>query len=126
LAGLTLDTGALIAAERGDRRFWSLWARALERDAEVTVPANVLAQAYRGSQSAVIARLVDACVVEAVDEVLAKKIGALCGRARVSDVVDVSVVVGAARRRDRILTSDPSDIRRIAAHVRGVAGIIAI
>lgn len=42
-----------------------------------------------------------------------------------SDVVDVSVVLGAARRRDRVVTSDVDDLRAIATHVRGVAGFIA-
>jgi hypothetical protein len=126
LAGLTLDSGALIAAERGDRRFWALWERAEQRDADVTVPANVLAQVYRGSRSAVIARVVRACIVEPVDEALARRIGELCARSGVSDVVEVSVVVGAASRRDHILTSDPRDLARIVAHVRGVAGLITV
>jgi hypothetical protein len=29
VAGLTLDSGALIAAERGDRRFWAFWKEAI-------------------------------------------------------------------------------------------------
>jgi predicted nucleic acid-binding protein len=126
VAGLTLDSGALIAAERGDRKFWALWERAELRDAEITVPANVIAQAYRGPRSVVIARLLQACIVEPVDEHLAKRIGQVCAKAKVDDVVDVSVVVGAAARRDHILTSDPKDMLRIIAHVRGVAGVITI
>jgi len=126
VAGLTLDSGALIAAERGDRRFWALWERAEQRDADVTVPANVLAQVYRGSRSAIVARVVRACVVEPVDEALARRIGEICGRSGVDDVVDVSVVVGAAARRDHVVTTDVRDLTRIAAHVRGVAGFIAL
>ena len=126
MAGLTLDSGALIAAERGNRRFWALWERAERRDVDITVPANVIAQVYRGARSAVIARLLQACIVEVVDERLAKRLGEVCGIAATDDVVDVSVVVGAASRRDHILTSDKRDIERIAAHVRGVAGVIGI
>jgi len=126
LAGLTLAAGALIAAERGDRRFWALWERAELRDADVTVPANVIAQVYRGARSAVVAQLLRACVVEPVDERLAKRIGEVCGKAKVADVVDVSVVIGAAARGDHIVTSDLQDIKRIAAHVRGVAEIILV
>jgi predicted nucleic acid-binding protein len=126
VAGLTLDAGALIAAERGDRSFWALWERSILRDVEVTVPANVLAQVYRGARSAVIRRLVGACVVEVLDERLAMEVGLLCAKARARDVVDVSVVVGAASRGDHIVTSDARDIRRIAAHARGVGGIIAL
>jgi predicted nucleic acid-binding protein len=126
MAGLTLDSGALIAAERGDRRFWALWERAEQKDVDVTIPANVLAQVYRGSRSSVVARLVRASVVEPVDESVARRIGEVCARARVTDVVDVAVVVGAGSRRDQIVTSDSKDIARIVAHVRGVAGVIAI
>jgi hypothetical protein len=126
VAGLTLDSGALIAAERGNRTFWALWEEAERRDLDVTVPANVIAQVYRGARSAVVARLLRACIVENVDERLAKRLGEVCGIARAEDVVDVSVVVGAASRRDHILTSDKRDLERIALHVRGVAGIIRI
>ena len=31
--GLTLDSGALIAAEKGDRVFWALWKKAMDRRA---------------------------------------------------------------------------------------------
>lgn len=123
---MTLDAGALIAAERGDRRFWVLWERAERRDADVTVPANVIAQVYRGAQSAVVARLLKACVVEPVDERLAKRAGELCGKARVDDVVDACVVVGAASRGDYIVTSDKADIERLVARIRGVGGVIPI
>lgn len=126
MAGLTLDSGALIAAERGDRRFWSLWERAVRRDLEVTVPANVIAQVYRGARSAVVARLLKACLVEVVDARFAMLAGEASARAGVRDVVDVSVVVGAASRRDYIVTSDCADLARVVAHVRGVAGLIPI
>ena len=126
MAGLTLDAGALIAAERGDRRFWALWERAILRDLEITVPANVIAQVYRGARSAVVAKLLKACVVEVVDARLAMAVGVASVRAGVRDVVDVSVVVGAAARRDHIVTSDCEDLARIATHVRGVAGLIPI
>ena len=126
MAGLTLDAGALIAAERGNRKFWALWELAEQRDVDVTVPANVIAQVYRGARSAVVSRLLKACVVEIVDERLARRMGEVCGIARSSDVVDVSVVIGAAARRDHILTSDKRDLERIAAHVPGVAGVIQI
>jgi hypothetical protein len=42
--GLTLDSGALIAAEKRDRRFMRIWKEALARAAVVTVPAVVLGQ----------------------------------------------------------------------------------
>jgi hypothetical protein len=40
MAGITYDTGVLIAAERGDRRVWALHRRSLERGMMPTVPAG--------------------------------------------------------------------------------------
>jgi predicted nucleic acid-binding protein len=113
LAGLTLDSGALIAAERGDRRFWAFWKEAQRRDAEVTIPAGVLAQTWRGN-NAVIARLLHACCVEELDMSGAKRAGEILARSRTTDVIDASVVQGAAQRGDAILTSDPNDLRHLA------------
>jgi len=112
--GLTLDTGALIAAEKRARSFWALWERALELRAPVTIPAAVLGQVWRGN-SPVVARLLASCNVENLDETAAKRAGELLAASRTSDVVDASVVVGAAARGDTILTSDPEDIARLVA-----------
>jgi hypothetical protein len=110
-SGLTLDTGALIAAEKQAERFWSIWAAAMKRNARVTVPAAVVAQAWRGNRP-VIARIVGACAVDVLDLEEAKSIGLLLAKSRRrSDVVDAAVVIGALRRGDAIATSDPDDIR---------------
>jgi hypothetical protein len=47
--GVTLDTGALIAIDRGDRRLQALLDEAGAAGAELAVPAGVIAQAWRGS-----------------------------------------------------------------------------
>ena len=121
-AGLTFDSGALIAAEKGDRRFWALWKEALHRGATVTVPAAVVGQVWRGD-SAVIVRVLQGCEVEDLSEERAKRIGRLLAVSRTADVVDASVVVGAAARRDVVVTSDRRDIDRL---VRGLKQKIAI
>jgi hypothetical protein len=118
-SGLTFDSGALIAAEKRARRFWEIWAAALKREAQITVPAAVLAQVWRGN-SPTIARLLNVCHVETLDEGSAKRIGNLLANSRRRcDVVDAAVVVGAALRGDAIVTSDPDDI----AHLVEVAGL---
>ena len=121
-AGLTLDSGALIAAEKGERRFWALWKEALDRGAPITAQAAVVAQVWRGT-SPVIARLLRACEVEALTEERAKQVGRLLALSRSADIVDAAVVVGAAERRDAILTSDPDDIERL---VRALGRSVAI
>lgn len=113
-SGLTLDSGALIAAEKRVRRFLAIWAVALERGAPVTIPAVVLAQVWRGNSPA-IARLLPACDIEDMDEPAAKLVGKLLARSHTADVIDAAVVVGAAARGDAIVTSDPGDIGRLVA-----------
>jgi len=112
--GLTLDSGALIAAEKNDRHFWAVWEEALDRGALVTVPAPVLGQVWRGNRP-MIARLLQACEVETLDETGAKRVGELLAKSRTSDIVDATVVLGAAARRDAIFTSDRKDMGRLAA-----------
>lgn len=124
-AGLTLDSGALIAAEKGDRRFWALWKEALQRGVNVTVPAPVVAQVWRG-HSAVIARVLQGCEVEALSEERAKRIGRLLAVTHTTDVVDASVVVGAAARRDAVVTSDRRDIDRLMSGLKMKIAIVAI
>jgi hypothetical protein len=123
--GLTLDAGALIAAEKGDRRFWALWSEALDRGATVTVPAAVVAQVWRGN-SVVVARILKGCAVEPLSEERAKASGRLLALSRTKDVVDASVVMGASTRHDAIVTSDRGDIDRLARALRRKVPIIEV
>lgn len=116
VSGATLDTGALIAFVRNDRRVVALIRRAEESGDVLAVPAGVVAQAWRnGRRQARLARLLgsDTCVVVALDDRTARLAGLLCALSQTADVVDASVVVCARDRRHRVVTSDPSDIRRL-------------
>jgi hypothetical protein len=117
--GVTYDTGALIAADRNDRGMWALHAGFLAEEVTPTVPAPVLAESWRGgSRQANLARFLALCMVEDMDASQAKAVGVLAGKARHDDVVEVTVVEGAMRRHDAIVTSNPSHIRAIADAVR--------
>ncbi len=48
MSGVTYDAGALVAADRNDRRMWALHAGFLAEEVSPTVPAPVLAEAWRG------------------------------------------------------------------------------
>jgi hypothetical protein len=124
-AGLTLDAGALIAAEKGKREVWTFFKEAVSRGAAVTVPAPALAQAWRGN-SPRVARMLAGCEVEMMDEPRAKRTGELLARARMSDVVDAMVVLGAVARGDALLTSDPDDIRGLVATAGGRIKVIVL
>jgi hypothetical protein len=116
--GITYDAGALIAAERGERRMWARHRALLLRREVPVVPAPVLAQAWRGTaRQAQLARLVAGCDVEFLDDVRAKATGTVAGRARVTDIVDACVVEGAVRRSDLVITSDPGDLHAIASAI---------
>ncbi len=120
MKGLTLDTGALIAFERNDRRLVVLLARALERGLTFVVPAGVVAQAWRdGRKQARLARLLGSSelTVEGLDDIRARAAGQLCGAAGTKDVIDASVVLCARRRDHAIVTSDPDDLRRLDATI---------
>lgn len=117
--GVTYDTGALIAADRNDRRMWALHAGFLAEEVAPTVPAPVLAEAWRGgSRQANLARFLALCIVEEMDDERAKAVGVLAGKSSHDDIVDVAVVEGAIRRRDAIVTSNPTHLQAIADAAR--------
>src|SRR6516225_1532324 len=101
MTGVTYDSGALIAAERGERRMWARHRALLLRREIPVVPAPVLAQSWRGNpRQAQLARLLAGCHVEPLGDAQARATGALAARAAATDIVDASVVEGALRRGD--------------------------
>ncbi len=116
--GVTYDTGALIAADRGERRMWARHRALLVRREVPVAPAPVVAQSWRGtSRQALLARLLSGCDVEALDDGQARSVGVLAARAATTDIVDACVVEGALRRRDLIVSSDEGDLQSIASAV---------
>src|ERR1700735_2061418 len=114
--GVTYDTGALIAADRGERRAWARHRALLTLREVPTVPAPVVAQSWRGgSRQALLARLLSGCAVEALDDGQARAVGSLAATAATSDIGDACVVEGALRRHDLVVSSDEPDLHAIAA-----------
>jgi predicted nucleic acid-binding protein len=115
MGGVTYDTGALVAAERNNRRMWALHAGYLAEEVAPAVPAPVLAEAWRGgSRQASLARFLRMCDIEPMSEELARGAGVLAGKADHDDIVDVAVVEGAVRRGDAVVTSNITHIRKVA------------
>ncbi len=115
MGGVTYDTGALVAAERNNRQMWALHAGYLAEEVIPTVPAAVLAEAWRGgSRQASLSRLLRMCDTEPMSEELARNVGVLAGKSGHDDVVDVSVVEGAVRRGDAVATSNMTHIQKVA------------
>ena len=115
-AGITLDTGALIALDRADQRMIALLRQALAQGFAFRVPSGVLGQAWRdGRVQVTLGRFLRSEEVEIIplDEQLARSCGELCAAANSTDVIDASVVILARERRDLIVTSDANDLRRL-------------
>ena len=124
-AGVTLDAGALIALERGDRRMIALLQEVARRSSRIRVPAGVVGQAWRdGARQVVLARFLRSREVEikVLDAELARACGELCRAAQTSDVIDASVVVTARQYRDTIVTSDVDDLQHLdpSAHIERI------
>jgi hypothetical protein len=115
--GVTYDTGALIVADRGQRRMWARHRALLTSREVLTVPAPVVAQSWRGggARQALLARLLTGCDVEVLDDDRARAVGSLAARSGTADIVDACVVEGALRRHDLTVSSDPDDLHAIAA-----------
>ncbi|MGH3871691.1 MAG: hypothetical protein ACRDSR_09280 [Pseudonocardiaceae bacterium] len=114
MAGVTYDAGALIAAERNDRRMWALHAGLLAEEVAPVVPAPVLAEAWRGGpRQASLVRLLAMCDVEWMTEEQARKVGVLASSSGHDDVVDVTVVEGALRRGDAVVTANREHIEKV-------------
>jgi hypothetical protein len=115
VSGVTYDSGALIAAERGERRMWARHRALLLSRIVPVVPAPVLAQCWRGTLRQT--QLVRLLAGSEIDETRAKAAGTLAGRAGIADIVDANVVEGAIRRQDLIVSSDEGDLTAIAAAI---------
>jgi hypothetical protein len=120
-AGLTLDTGALLALDQPAKAV-AMQARleaARRRGGTICVPAEAVAQAWRSPRQARLARLLKSPDIDIAVMTLstARAIGLMCAASGHDDVVDVHVVLCARQRHHAIVTSDPRDIARIDATV---------
>jgi hypothetical protein len=122
--GVTYDAGALIAADRGERRIWARHRALLANRAVPTVPAAVVAQTWRGGgRQALLSKLLVGCDIEALDDDQARRVGALAAKAATTDIIDASVVEGALRRADMVISSDRVVLEAIVAVTGGSLGI---
>ena len=109
------DAGALVAADRSDRRVWADHRARLEFGVTPVTTAPVLAQASRSGRQVQLRRFLRGCGVVGFLEHDAHEVGSLAGASGSTDVVDVHVVTVAYRRGLGLLTSDPDDLTRIVA-----------
>jgi predicted nucleic acid-binding protein len=122
--GITFDAGGLIALERNDRRVLSLLAMAVEDGDQIVVPATALAQVIRNPAKQVrLWRLIqrDRTEVVPLDSGHAQAVGGVLSRTGTADIADAHVVICARKAGHAVITSDPSDLRRLDPEVRLIA-----
>jgi hypothetical protein len=126
VTALVLDAGALVAVDRGDRPMMARLAVARQHGLELRSNAMVVAQVWRDRQGrqASLARLLRAVDVRAISHEDGRQAGVLLGQAGTTDPVDATVVL-LARPGDRILTSDPDDLTKLASAAGNSAVIVA-
>jgi hypothetical protein len=116
MSSLVLDSGALSAFERSNRRVLALLARAYEQRGRIRIPAGVIGQVWRDGRKQVrLARLLSSSTVhvEPLDDESARAAGQLCGIRRTADVIDASVVLCARKYRHAVVTGDVADMRHL-------------
>ena len=115
MSALVLDAGALLAVEHNDRSMLARLRVAQTRGLELRTHPFVVAQVWRDGRGRQVnlARLLNSVDVVTVEDQLGRNCGVLLGKAAMSDPIDAAVVL-IARGGDRIATSDPDDIRRLA------------
>jgi len=112
VTGLTFDTGALIALERRRLRMRQVLERARDRDQLITVPADVVAEWWRGATDTRRA-ILDSVDIEPLTLRLAKIAGEAMGAVPGATLVDAIVMASAASRGDVVYSSDVHDLERI-------------
>ena len=121
---LVLDSGAVTSLARRDpRRAASVHHSGDGSPQSTVVPAVVLVECLSGRQrtDAEVNRFLKKCMIlDAPDEKLARRAGALRAQAGRGSAVD-AVVVALAEPGGAVLTHDMEDLRALAAHARDVS-----
>lgn len=118
------DAGALIAADRSERRVWAEHRVRLELGVPPITTAPVVAQASRSGRQAQLRRFLRGCDLVEFSTDDAHAVGELAGRSKSADVVDVHVVLVASRHGWPIVTSDEGDLRPIVEALPTPLGLL--
>jgi predicted nucleic acid-binding protein len=113
MSGALYDAGALIAAERNDRRFWAEHKARLQSGVVPLTTAPVVAQVIRSGRQVTLHRLLKGCAVAEFVVSDGHEVGRTLATSLTSDVVDAHVAIVAAREGRAVITSDSADLRRL-------------
>jgi len=119
VTGITFDTGALIALEHRRQRMKLIVEHALLKDQPITVPADVVAEWWRG-RTDLRDRILESVDVEPLTQPLAKLAGEALGAVKGATLVDAIVMASAATRGDIVYTSDVEELERLRRYFPAV------
>ncbi len=125
---LVLDAGALINLEKNPTgRAYAICTETLNRGQPVLLPTVVFAQVWRNDPRQVpIARLRRSCTRLPFTDEVSEAVGRLLAASGSSDVVDAAVVIAAAIYNAAVLTSDPSDIGKLAEAMEASVPLVVV
>ncbi len=123
---LVLDAGALLAIDRRDRRVGALLRVAQQERLAVRTSPAAVAQVWRhGARQAQLARTLPGVAAPQLDLQTGKRLGLLLSATGSCDVVDAHVA-SLAQAADRVLTSDPDDLRRLLDALAVDAAVVSV
>lgn len=121
-----LDTGALVAAERGKGRALQLFRLARESRARLVVPFPVIAEWWRGRTDVRDAMLRATTIAASVEAAKAAGVAlALVKNVDAKLTIDAIVMATAALLDAVVVSGDRSDLERLSRHFPGVAVLSA-
>lgn len=115
MKSLTLDTGSLIALERGDKRMRVLARTARISGVVLIVPAPVVIEWWRGTRRHrhLQTSILETVWIEPTTAELAKLAGEAIEATPGATPIDALVMASAAQRGDLVYTSDFEDLQRL-------------
>jgi predicted nucleic acid-binding protein len=114
-----LDSGALIAAERGERWVMKFFALRHRGQALLLVPVVCVLEWWRG-RTDVREEILRAAEVEPLTLAIAKAAGQAQAKVKGSTPIDSAVMATAALRGGVVVTRDVGDFEKLREHFRGV------
>lgn len=122
MKSLTLDTGSLIAFERGDKRMRILARTARISGAVLIVPAPVIIEWWRGTRRHrhLQTSIIETVWIEPTTAELAKLAGEAIEATPGATPIDALVMASAAQRGDLVYTSDFEDLQRLQSYFPNV------
>lgn len=121
MASLILDSGALIAIERGDRRIGAALREAARHGVDAVTSCACVAETWRDpARQARLTRALSGILEHPLDPPAARRCGRLLASAGTSNIADAAIAL-LAGPTDVVLTSDPGDIQ----HLIGATGSTA-